>query len=103
MASRPTISAEVANRLNVIRGNARLRSPSVRALASYASHADCNLATLGFAAGIDFDQLLAGTPYQAQFGQSPFAFSRGLAFERMIAKHGYAATLNLLRTEMGSI
>src|SRR5262249_54049589 len=65
------------------------------------SHADCNLATLGFAARIDFDQLLVGTRFEAQFGQSPFAFSRGLAFERMIADHGYAATLDLLRTRMG--
>ena len=101
MASRPAIPPEVENRLDAIRGNARRRSPTVRALAAYASHADCNLATLGFAAGIDFDQLLVGTRYEAQFGQSPFAFSRGLAFERMIAEHGYAATLDLLRTRMG--
>jgi hypothetical protein len=72
----------------------------VRVLASYSGHTDCNLATLGFAARVDFDRLLDGTRYQAPFGQSPFAFSRGLMFERMIQDHGYAATLNLLRTKM---
>jgi hypothetical protein len=92
--------SQVETRLAAIRGGAPRRSPSVRVLASYSGHTDCNLATLGFAARVDFDRLLDGTRYQAPFGQSPFAFSRGLAFERMIQEHGYAATLNLLRTKM---
>ena len=88
-------------RLAAIRASAPSRSPTVRALTAYAEHSECNLATLGFAASVDFDRLLAGTQYEAPFGQSPFAFSRGLAFERIIAKHGYASTLELLRTTMG--
>lgn len=88
-------------RLAAIRATAPSRSPTVRALSAYAQHAECNLATLGFAASVDFDRLLAGTQYQAPFGQSPFAFSRGLAFERIIADRGYASTLELLRTTMG--
>jgi hypothetical protein len=88
-------------RLTEIRATAPRRSPNVRVLAAYAIHADCNLATLGFAASVDFDRVLKGTTYEAPFGQSPFAFSRGLAFERMLAQHGYAATLDLLRTRMG--
>jgi hypothetical protein len=39
--------------------------------------------------------------YQAPFGQSPFAFSRGTNFERMVRANNYAATLDLLRTKMG--
>jgi len=87
-------------KLAAIRASAPARSPTVRVLAAYAEHSDCNLATLGFAAGVDFDRLLVGTQYEAPFGQSPFAFSRGVAFERMIAKHGYALTLELLREKM---
>jgi hypothetical protein len=46
------------------------------------------------------DKLLVATPYQAQFGQSPFAFGRGNQFERSIRADGYARTLELLRTKM---
>jgi hypothetical protein len=88
-------------RLAAIRASAPSRSPTVRALTAYAEHSECNLATLGFAASVDFDRLLAGTQYEAPFGQSPFAFSRGLAFERIVADRGYAKTLELLRTKMG--
>jgi hypothetical protein len=92
--------SQIDQRLTQIRGGARRRSPSVRALAAFATHADCNLATLGFAARVDFDRLLEHTKYETPFGQSPFAFQRGLAFERLIQDHGYAATLDLLRTKM---
>lgn len=88
-------------RLAAIRASAPSRSPTVRALTAYAEHSECNLATLGFAASVDFDRLLAGTQYAAPFGQSPFAFSRGLAFERIIADRGYSSTLELLRMTMG--
>jgi hypothetical protein len=95
------LTPQIEARLTAIRGGAKILSPNVRAIAAYAGHTDCSLATLGFAARIDFDRLLAGTQYQVSFGQSPFAFSRGKAFEQMIAKHGYAATLELLRNNMG--
>ncbi len=52
-------------RPQAIRGTAPRRTPGVRALAAYAEHADCPLATLGFVAGVDFDRLLLDTPYQA--------------------------------------
>jgi hypothetical protein len=88
--------------LRDVRGGAPRRSPTVRALAAFADHGDCNLATLAFAAGVDTDRLLAKTDYEAPFGQSPFAFARGLAFERMIgAASNYGPTLRLLREEMG--
>ena len=93
--------SQLESRLAAIRAGAPRRSPTVRVLASYAGHADCRLATLGFAAGVDFDRLLARTTYEAPFGQSPFAFSRGVAFERLIAERGYAATLDLLRMKLG--
>jgi hypothetical protein len=54
-----------------------------------------------FAAGVDPDHLLVGTADAAPFGQSPFAFSRGLAFERSLAERGYGAILEILRDRMG--
>src|SRR4051812_47396544 len=43
-----------------IRGIAPRRSPTVRVLSALAQHTDCNLATLGFLADVDFDRLLTG-------------------------------------------
>jgi hypothetical protein len=72
----------------------------VRVLAAYSGHTDCNLATLAFGASVDLDKLLVGTPFQVQFGQSPFAIGRGEQFERSMRADGYSKTLELLRTKM---
>src|SRR5262249_6895712 len=87
----------IERRLEEIRGSAPRRSPTVRVLAAYAHHVDCSLATLGFAASVNFDRLLVGTRFQMPFGQSPFAIGRGLAFEKRLRANEYAATLELLR------
>jgi hypothetical protein len=94
------VSARVERRLEVIRGGAPRRSPTVRALAGFADHTDCNLASLAFTAGVDLDHLLDKTRLEAPFGQSPFAFRRGLAFEQLLRDKNYAAVIHLLRTEM---
>jgi hypothetical protein len=88
-------------RLRKIRGVEPRRSPNVRTLAAFSQNTDCRLATLGFAAGVDFDRLLKGTRFQPAFGQSPFAFARGLAFEKMLRDADYALTLGLLRGPLG--
>src|SRR5438874_10367946 len=87
--------------LEDVRGSAPKRAPNVRVLAGFSAHADCALAALGFAAGVDFDRLLTGTPYEAPFGMSPFAFARGTAFERALSEDGYGPVLALLRERMG--
>jgi hypothetical protein len=94
-------STSVERRLDAIRGGSKRRSATVRALAAFAQNTDCRLATLGFAAGVDFDRLLKGTRFQPAFGQSPFAFARGLAFEKMLRDGDYALTLGLLRGPLG--
>lgn len=93
-------TAEVLQRLEEIRGGAASRSPSVRALAEFSSHTDCKLAALGFAARVDFDRLLLGSPYAEPFGQSPFAFRRGIQFENQLREDGHGKTLTLLREGM---
>jgi hypothetical protein len=101
--STSTLIASTADpRLEAIRGTAPRRSPTVRALAAYAGHSDCSLATLGFAAGVDFDRLLRGTPYQPTSGQSPFAFARGQQFEERLREKDYALLLGLLEARAGA-
>jgi hypothetical protein len=96
-----SLPPEVERRLDEIRGATPRRAPSVRVLAAFAQNTDCRLATLGFAAGVDFDRLLACTQYRAPFGQSPFAIGRGLAFEKMLRQNNHAAALDLLRPLLG--
>jgi hypothetical protein len=91
------MTTQVEQRLAAIRGAAPRRSPNVRALAGYAQHINCNLATLGFAAGVSFDRLLVKTRFQMPFGQSPFAIGRGLAFEKLLRANDYAAIRELFR------
>ena len=95
------MSTTTASDLVEVRGNAPERNPNVRTLAAFADHTDCALAALGFAAKVDFDRLMVGTDYEAPFGQSPFAFARGLSFERRVAADGYAPVLSLLREHLG--
>ncbi len=85
----------VEQRLTAIRGVAPRLSPNVRVLASYSQHIGCNLASLGFAAGVNFDRLLVKTRFQMPFGQSPFAIGRGLGFERLLRADDYAAARKL--------
>jgi hypothetical protein len=95
------MTTQVEQRLAAIRGGAPSRSPNVRVLAGYAQHISCNLATLGFAAGVNFDRLLAKTRFQVLFGQSPFAIGRGLAFEKLLRADDYAAARDLFRALPG--
>ncbi|MBV9125985.1 MAG: hypothetical protein JO112_21750 [Planctomycetes bacterium] len=94
-------SASLEHRLAEILGSAPRRSPNVRVLAGYAQHIHCHLATLGFAAGVNFDRLLAKTRFQVPFGQSPFAIGRGLGFEKRLRADDYAALRRLLRALPG--
>lgn len=86
----------LTRRLAEIRGGARKRSPNVRVLASFAGLSQCRLASLGFAARVDFDSMLRGTEYASQYGQSPFAFQRGNLFEGILRKDGYEAARRVL-------
>ncbi|HST39357.1 MAG TPA: hypothetical protein VLK58_07600 [Conexibacter sp.] len=80
-------------------GSAPSKTPSVRALSSYASHSDCATASLAFAARADLDRMCTGTDYESPIGQDPQAFQRGQTFEAMLKGNGYGALLDLLREE----
>jgi len=83
-------------RLEELAQGAPKRGANVRTLARYAANSTCRLATLGFAARVDFDRMLVGTPYAVPFGQSPFAFRRGNQFEERLRKDGHRPLLDLL-------
>jgi hypothetical protein len=95
------MTPQVEQRLTAIRGGAPRRSPNVRVLAGYAQHTNCNLATLGFAAGVNFDRVLTKTRFQMPFGQSPFAIGRGFGFEKLLRADTYAAIRELFRALPG--
>ena len=96
-----TLDPATAKRLDAIRGSSPRRSPNVRVLADFSQNTDCRLATLGFAAGVDFGNLLRGTSFQSAFTHSPFAVTRGLSFENMLRENNYALTLDLVRGPLG--
>ncbi len=88
-------------RLDALAGGVKRLSPNVRVLARFATTADCQLATVGFTARVDFDGLLTGTTFAAPYGQSPFAFRRGNTFEESLRRDGHAPLLGLLRRKLG--
>src|SRR5215472_2768856 len=87
-------------RVEKLAGDAPKRPANVRTLARFAATSECRLATLGFAARVDFDKLLEKTAYAVPFGQSPFAFRRGTRFEDRLRADGHAQLLDLLREHL---
>lgn len=81
-------------------GDAPKRSPNVRSLAMFAANSGCKLATLGFAARVDFNTILEGTSHEVPFGQSSFAFRRGNTFEELLRKNHHAPMLGLFEKEL---
>lgn len=79
-----------------IRGRAPAMRPNVRRLAAFASVHTCPTAAVAFAARVDTNRVLAGTDAQMPFGQSPFAIGRGVAFEELLRRHGYAGLRQVL-------
>ena len=87
-------------RLTRLRGDAAERAPNVRALAKFAANSTCKLATLGFAARVDFDTILENTRYAVPYGQSPFAFRRGNTFEERLRADRHQPIRTLLRDSL---
>ena len=82
-------STDLSMQVDALRGCAPRQTPTVRVLAAFSRHTTCGLAAAGFAAGVDFDRLLAGTEVAMDYGQSPFAFARGKTFEALLARDEY--------------
>jgi hypothetical protein len=93
--------ADLDPSLERIRGGAPAANPNVRRLAGFASVHECPTAAVAFAARVDTNRALKGTPYQMPFGQSPFAIGRGYAFEKLLRQHGHAELRAVLREGTG--
>lgn len=81
-----------------LRGRAPRKRRSVRTLAAFGQNPSCGLATLAFAAEVDLDVYLADTQYEAPFGQSPFAITRGNRFEAKVKDNDYWVPLTEAHT-----
>ena len=87
-------------RLAGLRGDAPQRSLDARALAALAANPGCGRRAVLDAAGVDKTDLATRLGSPAPFGQSPFAISRGLGFERRVKADACTVLLDLLREQL---
>ncbi|MBB4755139.1 hypothetical protein [Actinoplanes lobatus] len=86
---------DTQERLRQLRGATPAKSHNARTVAALTGNPGCVRRALLDAAGIDKDTLAA------RFGQSPFAITRGNAFEAQVKANGFAQLLTLLRETLG--
>lgn len=90
-----------AARLEALRGPVQPRSHDARTIAALTVNPGCSRRAVLDAAGVDKRKLAERIGFPARYGQSPFAITRGLAFEKQVKAEGCAALLELLRSELG--
>ncbi|WP_051943561.1 hypothetical protein [Streptacidiphilus rugosus] len=88
------------SRLAALRGDAAARSMDARALAALAANPGCGRRAVLDAAGVDKAALATRLGSPVAFGQSPFAITRGLAFERRLRADHCAELVALLRARL---
>ncbi|NUS01617.1 MAG: hypothetical protein HOV97_03525 [Nonomuraea sp.] len=86
-----------AHRLDALRGTTPPKPHDARAIAALAANPGCTRRALMDGAGIDKDAAARHLGFPAPFGQSPFAITRGNAFEALVKADGCAELLRLLR------
>lgn len=91
----------MAARLDALRGPVPARSHDARTIAALTVNPGCSRRAILDAAGVDKRRLAERVGAPARFGQSPFAITRGLMFEKQVKADGCAPLLDLLRTELG--
>jgi hypothetical protein len=99
MNDSPLTSLE--RRLAGLRGEAAPKSLDARALAALAANPGCRRRAVLDAAGVDKGALAARLGAPAAFGQSPFAITRGLAFEKRLRADRCAALLTVVQEALG--
>jgi hypothetical protein len=96
-----THTSEIERSLDNLAGVAPRAGWSVRGLSRWADNTRCGTAAAAFAARVDLDRLLEGTPYEVEFGQSPFMIMRGKLVESRLRDNGYAELIPILRETLG--
>jgi hypothetical protein len=99
MAALPPRS--IADRLAELRGPVPPRHHDARTIAALTGNPGCARRAVLDAAGVDKRALAERIGFGPRFGQSPFAISRGNAFEKLVKADGGAALLTLLRDDLG--
>lgn len=88
-------------RLSRLRGSGPAGTHNARTIAALSTNPGCHRRSVLDAAGINKQQLAGRVGYPAPFGQSPFAITRGNAFEAQVKANGCAELLRLMREEFG--
>jgi hypothetical protein len=94
-------AAATAARLDALRGPVSPRSHDARTIAALTVNPGCSRRAVLDAAGVDKRKLSERIGFPARYGQSPFAITRGLAFEKQVKTDGCAALVELLRSSLG--
>ncbi|MFD1930324.1 hypothetical protein ACFSKW_02430 [Nonomuraea mangrovi] len=85
------------NGLDALRGTTPAKPHDARAIAALAANPGCARRALMDGAGVDKDRAARHLGFPAPFGQSPFAITRGNAFEALVKADGCAELLRMLR------
>ncbi|MGW1973909.1 hypothetical protein ACWCOY_37440, partial [Streptomyces tubercidicus] len=88
------------DRLSRLRGPIAPQAYTARKITALTANPGCARRAVLDAAGVDKDGLAARVGFDGRFGQSPFAISRGNAFEDLVKADGYAPLFTLLRAEL---
>ncbi|GAB2723054.1 hypothetical protein [Kitasatospora kifunensis] len=97
----PPFSAPL-DRLARLRGPLAPKAYDARKITALTTNPACDRRTVLDAAGIDKAALARRVGFDPRFGQSPFTITRGLAFEELVKRDGYAELLRLLREQTGT-
>lgn len=90
----------LTTRLDELRGAAPGSRHNARTIAALTANPGCARRALLDAAAVDKTVIARELGFPPQFGQSPFAITRGNSFEAMVKAHGCAELLRLLREEL---
>ena len=84
-------------RLDDVRGPVPPLAHNARTIAALTTNPGCARRAVMDAAGVDKRAVAARVGYAPPYGQSPFAITRGLAFEAQVKANGCAELLRMLR------
>jgi hypothetical protein len=91
---------DVEERLRRIRGGGEGKRHNARTISALTSNPGCTRRAVADLAGVDKLALSRHVGFPGQFGQSPFAITRGQQFEAQVKADGCAELITLLREHL---
>jgi hypothetical protein len=98
----PPYDDPAGSRLAGLRGPLPPQQYNARKIAALTANPGCSRRAVLDAAGIDKATLARRLGYPDAYAQSPFALTRGKAFEHLVKAYGYAELITLLRAELAA-